>query len=122
MKVHEKRLLGLSLLATPEMILKALKKHNAPPYAVCFQGKQIQAKFARECKRDVEVYSAPLHGGHLTSSCDPFLLLCAHLLRWRILHKYAGNNIIISHPEPFAEIRLRSSTTHIDFVGRRELR
>lgn len=104
---------------TPQRICNALKKHNAPAFAVLWQNKQIGAKLARDSKRDIDVYDATaVHNGHFTSSCDPFLLLLAHLFRWRIVHTYAGNPIVYSHPVPFAEVRLRSSTSHIDFAGR----
>jgi hypothetical protein len=113
---------GLSDVAsTPQQIVKFLQKHNVLTRNVTWQGQPLDAKLMMQNFIHVQQYDSNFDG-HLTSSCDVFLLLVAQLFRVNIDMKFAGTDIQIrfkytnagqtDQQTPIPTIRFRASRTH----------
>lgn len=101
---QDKQLLQLSSSAREADIVNALKKtiinnnHNNNDVNVnaihclnhvLWQGQSLSPKFISECYEWIRDYNVKgIYGGHLTSSCDPFLILLCGILGWNIQFHY----------------------------------
>lgn len=65
---------------------------------VLWQGHSFSPKFISECYEWIKDYNIHgIYGGHLTSSCDPFLLFLCGFLGWNIKFHYQRTLIQISN-------------------------
>jgi len=109
-----------SCARSPQEVLALLKKKNQITPNVHWQGQPLSSALLLQNYKDVQSYDAPVTGGHLTSSCDPFLLLVAQIYRCHIRFKFAGSSIAIDYvpsaeeenTQPIPTYTFSSSRTH----------
>lgn len=81
---------------SPSDVLAYLKEHNRLPLHVHWQKQPISKQLMLESFNTIKQYKR-IENGHLTSSCDPFLLLCCELFKCNIRFNYLGNMISIEY-------------------------
>jgi len=75
-------------------LINFLKKNNKKPQDVLWQNQSLKKKELDEHVEAVKCYNITgIRRGHLTSTCDSFLLLICQLFRVNINHKYLRNTI-----------------------------
>ena len=117
LNADECKKLGVPQNANLATIIKAIKMKNRSTGDVLWQGQELSPRNLAENLVHVATYRADSHStGYWTSSCDPFLLLLAQLLRWKIIHEYAGEKIMYKHTACQRHVRFRSSRTHFSYV------
>ena len=80
-------LLGRDACTGPRAFVRALKAVNVYTSGVRWQGALVAEAQLRENQRWVDNYDEEaIHGGHLTSSADPFFMLICYLFHVRIRH------------------------------------
>jgi hypothetical protein len=80
---------------------------------VLWQGETLSTRLQQEIVNAVRQYDEnSINCGHLTSSCDPFLITICHLFQVSIDFCFAGNVISYQHKTARRIIKCRSSSTH----------
>jgi len=93
---EELRFLGCSRHAPS--IIAQLKLRNMHTRDVLWQHEFLAPKAMEENFDHVRCYNAKGYAnGYLTSACDPFLLLCCQILKWRITFRYNGATIYMNY-------------------------
>jgi hypothetical protein len=73
---------------------KLLQKHNTKNTEVTWNDEEISVKQKSEnCEAVKELQVAQIGRGYLCSTCDPFLILVAHVFKVNINHRYNGHLI-----------------------------
>lgn len=123
-------------ISSPPTLLAYFKRTNAYPErvveltpgsmtvepTVLWQGRALTEKQMAENLKWIEEYNpANVTNGHLTSVCDPFLILLAHDTDVDIEHKYLDKHAIrytsnFNHAKRL--LRFQSNSGHFRFVGR----
>jgi hypothetical protein len=79
----------------PTDFIQYLKKHKKPMVNVLWQNNALKKQEIEEFLQWIEEYNINgIHNGHLTSVCDPFLLLICELFCVNIKHQYNKHTII----------------------------
>lgn len=101
---------------TPTQLVEAFHQRNVATEGLRWQGEELQQEQLRENVEWVRDYDARLvTQGHLTSACDPFLCLLAHVCACRVEHVYDRHTIVY---EPARSVlartvyHFRSSRSH----------
>lgn len=96
----EMRRIGVTARKSP-LVIAGLKRANRLTRDVTWQGARLRAREMRENFDHVRDYDAKTYtSGYLTSSADPFLLLCSQLFRWNINFSYMRQKISIAFAAP----------------------
>lgn len=75
--------------------INILKIKNTQMNDVLWQKTKLKKQEIKEHMEAIKDYNvSKIHGGHLTSSCDSFLLLVCQLFQVKIIHRYMKNIII----------------------------
>lgn len=74
----------------PRQLTEWLKAHNRLTVGVRWQGEELSDQLLRENYERIRTHDPNDVDGYLTGSCDPFLLLVAHLFRIDIEHQMMG--------------------------------
>ena len=75
--------------------INILKIKNKQMNDVLWQKTKLKKQEIKEHMEAIKDYKvSKIHGGHLTSSCDSFLLLVCQLFQVKIIHRYMKNIII----------------------------
>ncbi len=75
--------------------INILKIKNTQMNDVLWQKTKLKKQEIKEHIQAIKDYNvSKIHGGHLTSSCDSFLLLVCQLFQVKIIHRYMKNIII----------------------------
>ena len=81
--------IGYNSLKKPKEFITFLKKHKKPMKNVKWQNTFIKNKEMGEYLIWIEEYDiTKINDGHLTSVCDPFLLLISELFCINVIHHY----------------------------------
>ena len=76
--------------------IKMLKRRNIPMTDVVWNGKKLRNQEINEHQQAIKEYNiSGINNGHLTSTCDSFLLLICQLFKVGIRHRYL--NTVISY-------------------------
>jgi len=76
------------------IFINMLKKRVLPMTHVLWQGNTIQDREIKEHLDAIKNYDIhEIHNGHLTSTCDSFLLLICELFQVDIMHHYMHHDI-----------------------------
>lgn len=90
------KLLGSNTKLNREQLIQTLKNKNCHVDTL-WQGKALKEQEKKEHFEAIKCYNIKgIYNGHLTSTCDSFLLLISHLLNINIHHRYLNTNIIYS--------------------------
>ena len=104
----------LNCSRNPIDVIKSLQKMNRATSNVTWQGSRLSTQNISENHLHIKDYDAStFRSGYLTSSADPFMLLCCELFRWRIEFFYCGTNIIMGHVNPIRTVRFHATRRHI---------
>ena len=97
--------------------IELLKKKIKPMCNVLWQGKTIKEREIREHLQAIKEYNINnISNGHLTSTCDSFLLLICELFQVDIIHHYLKNDIYYKYQGNSRKIlHFSSSTGHFVF-------
>ena len=94
LKDDDLRLLNLKKRPTHRSFIEKLKQKNTAPRDVLWNNQTLTQVELNEHIEAVKCYNiGGIHGGHLTSTCDSFLLLLCQLLKINIKHRYISTNI-----------------------------
>ena len=75
--------------------INILKIKNTQMNDVLWQKTKLKKQEIKEHMEAIKDYNIrKIHGGHLTSSCDSFLLLVCQLFQVKIIHRYMKHTII----------------------------
>ena len=126
-------------LRDPASLLRYFKQQNTRPQrviesepgkpvvvsTVLWQSQPLSEKQMDENVDWIRSYApANLRNGHMTSVCDPFLILLSHLLDCDISHKYL-NRHVIQYKSSFNHSKtvlcFSSNSGHFKFVCRKKL-
>lgn len=78
--------------------INQLKAKNKMVSSVSWQGNKLTEQEMKEHMEAIKDYNVNgIHSGHLTSTCDSFLLLVCELFKVNITHKYINTNIVYKH-------------------------
>ena len=78
--------------------INQLKAKNKMVSSVSWQGNKLTEQEMKEHMEAIKDYNVNgIHNGHLTSTCDSFLLLVCELFKVNITHKYINTNIVYKH-------------------------
>jgi len=90
-----------------------LKLRNKPMKSIQWQRENLREQEIKEHMEAIKDYNINgIHGGHLTSICDSFLLLICELFHINIIHRYLNINISYSHPNPRKTLKFNSNKGH----------
>ena len=110
--------LGLKSNARQPQLISALKRLNRTTPNVLWQGDKLRIREQKENLKHVNEYnSSEYRSGYLTSSADPFLMLCAEIFLWEIDFRFNGSLIRIRHSQPFRVVKFKASRTHFEKGG-----
>ena len=118
----EKLGFGVDEKVTPLKLLQQLKALNTTPKCK-WQGFFLGDKQSEEHFEDVKNYDVSvLSCGHLTAACDSFLLLVCTLLNVKIVHDFAGHELVYESGDPplRSTWNFRSARTHFQFVSKKD--
>lgn len=96
-------------------LITSLKSKNLCVCDVKWQGERIAHKLSNEHCKHIHAYDprdAP--NGYLMGSCDPFLVLLAHILKVNIRFNFAGNTINYTTSDAKRVLNFSSSKTHFN--------
>lgn len=86
-------IIGLTNTPTRDKFIEKLKEKNKIITAL-WQGKPLSKKECEEHKEAIRLYNIKgIYNGHLTSTCDTFLLLICDLMNLNIDHKFLNTKI-----------------------------
>ena len=109
---NEHKLLGDFKPVDKRAFIQLLKAKAKPMRNVWWQGAKLEEKFMKEAVDDIKSYKINLiNHGHLTSTCDPFLLLICELCQVTIIHSYLNHKIEYKN--------IKNSTRTIQFSSNR---
>lgn len=81
-------------------VINFLKSKNTKCNNVLWQDHKLRKQELTEHVESVDCYNInSIGGGHLTSTCDSFLLLICQLFKININHKYCNTMITYKHSE-----------------------
>ena len=93
-------LLGFKSRPNHHKFIARLQELNTYAKDVLWNGEQLKKQELEEHMEAVKCYDkTKIHKGHLTSTCDSFLLLLCQLLKIKITHKYLKKNITYENGE-----------------------
>lgn len=107
---------GAALPRTPSDLVATFKRRNVATAGLAWQGQELTSQQLEENQEWVRDYVIrDIGGGHLTSACDPFFCLLAHLARVRVEHAYTGHTVMYQPGGgPVRRVyRFRSSRGHM---------
>lgn len=96
----------------PKEVLTYLKDNNAICSGVKWQGELLSKKQLHENYESIAQYNHNVNKGHLTSSCDPFLILCSFLFHINIIFIYNKNKIVITNDNSKETIHFQANEQH----------
>ena len=92
------KLLGFIKRPHRNVFILKLKEKNKLINTI-WQGNDIKLKEKKEHYNAIKEYDiSKIATGHLTSTCDSFLLLLSDILKIKIIHTFLNKNIIYNHP------------------------
>jgi len=112
---EETKKLQLNSKPSNTELVRKLKQHSnvLEEANVIWQGKMLQPQLCKELKLWVDNYNVNgINNGHDTSSCDPFLVLLCHMLKWNIEFKYINANIRFECPDKKRTLRFGANSHH----------
>lgn len=89
-----------AMTKTPDDVLDLLQRKNQLCTDVTWQGERLSSTALLENFCSIRDYTENGHrtgGGHLTSACDPFLLLVSHVFRCDIDFRFVNTDICIRY-------------------------
>jgi len=93
--------------------IESLKKKSKPIDSVSWQGSKLKKQEREEHSEAIKVYNTKNIGnGHLTSTCDSFLLLLCELFTLNITHNYCGKIIQYTCENPRKTLKFNSNKGH----------
>lgn len=99
---------------SPVELVRALKENNSGTPDVRWQGQSLSTQEQGENARWIREYDeARIGEGHLTSMCDPFMILLCQLLRVSIKYKGDRSEVVFSVENSRREWTVCSSSTHM---------
>ena len=95
-------------------LINILKIKNTKMNDVLWQKTKLKKQEIKEHMQAIKDYNVrKINGGHLTSSCDSFLLLVCQLFQVRIIHRYMKNIIIYQNSKKERKtLRFSSFSSH----------
>lgn len=84
----------------PADLKRFLRSANRPSRRCRWQGQPRSEAEIAEAVAWIRDDTADVHGGHLTSSCDPYLCLLVELLGVDVVHMYNGARIVYQCDPP----------------------
>ena len=94
-------------------LIASLKKLKKPVDSVSWQGSKLKKQEKEEHLEAINVYnSTNINNGHLTSTCDSFLLLLSELFKLNITHNYCGHVIQYTCENPRKTLKFTSNRGH----------
>tara|TARA_B100001063_G_scaffold247268_1_gene291938 strand:+ start:3859 stop:4242 length:384 start_codon:yes stop_codon:yes gene_type:complete len=93
--------------------INQLKKKNKMTSSVSWQGNKLTEQEMKEHMEAIKDYNINgIGNGHLTSTCDSFLLLVCEVFKVNITHRYMNVNIIYKHDSGRKTLNFRSNRGH----------
>ena len=93
--------------------INQLKAKNKMVSSVSWQGNKLTEQEMKEHMEAIKDYNVNgIGSGHLTSTCDSFLLLVCELFKVNIKHKYMNTNIIYQHDNGRKTLTFSSNRGH----------
>ena len=97
-------------------LINILKIKNTEINDVLWQNTKLKKQEIKEHMTAIKDYKvSKIHGGHLTSSCDSFLLLLCQVFQVKIIHRYMKHTIIYRNSKKERKI-LHFSSSQSHFV------
>ena len=95
-------------------LINILKNKNTEMNDVYWQKTKLKKQEIKEHMTAIKDYKInKINGGHLTSSCDSFLLLVCQLFQVKILHRYMKHTIIYQNSKKERKtLKFSSSNSH----------
>lgn len=95
-------------------LIKLLKIKNTEMNDVLWQKTKLKKQEIKEHMEAIKDYKInKIHGGHLTSSCDSFLILVCQIFQVKIIHRYMKNIIIYQNSKKERKtLNFSSSKSH----------
>ena len=96
----------------PEVLKRFYQTRFLDPTNVLVQGKALTEQERSEHREWLRCDQDHVYGGHLTSTCDPYLVqLCEHF-RVNVDHVYNGSLVQYHIPRATRLLKFQSSTNH----------
>lgn len=94
--------------------INILKIKNTEMNDVLWQNTKLKKQEMKEHMTAIKDYKiCKIHGGHLTSSCDSFLLLVCQIFQVKIIHRYMKHTIIYQNSKKERKtLNFSSSQSH----------
>lgn len=106
-------LLNTRQVHTHQEFIHMLKRRSKPTHSICWQGSKLRTNEMEEHMKAIESYNvANIKNGHLTSTCDSFLLLVCELFQLNIIHIFSGTRIQYTCPNPRKTLMFKSNGGH----------
>ena len=95
-------------------LINILKIKNTEMNDVLWQNTKLKKQEIKEHMEAIKDYKVcKIHGGHLTSSCDSFLLLVCQIFQVKIIHRYMKYTIIYQNSKKERKtLNFSSSQSH----------
>ena len=97
--------------------IQFLKRNNIPTVKILHNGMHLHHKEIDENYKLMipNINPRAIGQGYDCSTCDPVLMLIAHLFDTNIIHNYRGNIITYSNPDTKHVMKFNSSSSHFAF-------
>ena len=96
----------------PELI-KLLKKKSIRAGSVSWQDSTLRSQEMDEHIEAIKAYDiTKIQNGHLTSTCDSFLLLICEIFHLNIIHNFSGTLIKYTCQNPRKTLKFKSNRGH----------
>lgn len=107
-------LLGLNARPNPKLLCKMIHhKRQLIDHNILWQGKPLSLTERREHLKTIQNEPCHVTQGHLTSSCDSFLLFICHLCKINITHRSTYGVFQYLNPKATRTITLYSNKGHM---------
>ena len=112
---HDFEFIGIKEKPNIRDLIKILKEKNKKNINVKWQDIDLTNKFREESYLHIKDYDiSKIGNGHLTSSCDPFLLLISEIFKIDIRHRYIDTVINYNVENARKTIFFKSSSSHFE--------
>lgn len=107
------KLLGCNKKPTREIFIQQLKLLNTRKTSTKWQDNNLRTQAHQENYIAIQNYDIKqIYSGHLTSTCDSFLLLLCHVLNVNIVHRFLSTIIKYTVQQPRKTLYYKSSRNH----------